>query len=229
MKKIILLFAVSTFLYSCSENNSGKNSATVLDSLPVAEVLSESYELEGLYASSFIIDCAKDEKIALMQGNEKLDSLYKVLLPKAYQGQSIYVKLKGTRLSKDGKTIGFMATEVVAAEQKNQKNTCYAYDFWCLGNEPFWNVQISEKENLIDFFNPMEEKLIHFVYSKPEEKGNSKIYTAENKADGHKIIVTITNGKCSDGMSEREYPCSSKVVLDGTTYTGCAVNSPQNT
>lgn len=228
MKKIILLFSISTFLFSCSGNHSDTNSATVLDSLPVAEVVSQSYELEGLYASSFIIDCAKNEKIALMQGNEKLDSLYKVLLPKAYQGQTIYVKLKGTLLSKDGKTIGFMANEVIAAEQKNQKNTCCAYDYWCLGNEPFWNVQVSEKENLIDFFSPLEEKQYHFVYTKPEEKGKSKIYTSENTVDGHKIKVTITTGNCSDGMSEREYPYSSKVVLDGTTYTGCAVSPLEN-
>lgn len=228
MKKIVLLFIVSAFLYSCSGNHSDTNSSVIADSVAVTETQSENYELEGLYAPSFILSCANSEKIVLKSENKKLDSLYKVLLPNAYQGQMIYVKLKGTLFSKNGIANEFMVNEVISAEQKNPRNTCYTYDFWCIGNEPFWSVQVSEKENLIDFFNPMEAKYYHFVYAKSEEKGKSKTYTSENTVEGHKIKVTITSGNCSDGMSEREYIYSSEVVLDGTTYNGCAVSSSQN-
>lgn len=228
MKKIVLLFIVPAFLYSCSGNHSDTNLSVITDSVGITETQSENYELEGLYAPSFVLSCANSEKIVLRSENKKLDSLYKVLLPNAYQAQTIYVKLKGTLFSNNGTASGFIVNEVLAAEQKNEKNTCYTYDFWCMGNEPFWRVQVSEKENLIDFFNPMEAKYYHFVYAKPEEKGKSKVYTSENSADGHKIKVTITTGNCSDGMSEREYSYSSEVVLDGTTYKGCAVSSSQN-
>lgn len=228
MKKLVLLFIVPAFLCSCSGNHSDTNSSVVNDSVVLAETQSENYELEGLYAPSFIISCANGEKIVLRSENKKLDSLYKVLLPNAYQGQTIFVKLKGTLFSKNGTANEFMVNEVITAEQKNPRNTCYTYDFWCIGNEPFWNVQVSEKENLIDFFNPMEATYYHFAYAKPAEKGESKVYTSENSVDGHKIKVTITTGNCSDGMSEREFIYSSEVVLDGTTYTGCAVSSSQN-
>jgi uncharacterized membrane protein len=228
MKKIILLLAVSAFLYSCSGKGSDTSSSVVSDSVAVTETQSDNYELEGLYAPSFILSCANNEKIVLKSDNKKLDSLYKVLLPNAYQGQTVYVKVKGTLFSTNGTAKAFTVNEVITAEQKNPRNTCYADDFWCIGNEPFWNVQVSEKENLIDFFNPMEAKYYHFVYAKPAEKRKSKVYTSENSVGGHKIKVTITPGNCSDGMSEREFIYSSEVVLDGNSYTGCAVSSSQS-
>lgn len=178
-------------------------------------------ELEGLYANHQLMSCTDSEKITVTGSVNKLDSLYNRLLPQPYSGQTVYVKVKGL-LASQGTSKELAVKEVLLAEQKNDKNTCVAYNYWCMGNEPFWRVQISEKENLIDFFDPMANKYYHFNFSKPESKQNVTIYTAESGSN--KIKVSITNEKCSDGMSEREYPYTSEVVLNGTTYNGCAVS-----
>ncbi len=217
MRKIsVLLF--STVLFSCSQNHSVESSAGE-DSTQTISTTKE-VELDGLYANDKFISCSDNQTLAIMGDTKKLDSLYKVLLPEAYEGQTIFAKLKGTLSNND-----LSVKEVVQAEQKNESNTCIPYDYWCMGNEPFWRVQISEKENLIDFFNPMENTYSHFNFSKPEIKQNSTVYTAESGAN--KIKITITNEKCSDGMSERDYQYKSEAVLNGTVYKGCAVNASQ--
>lgn len=228
MKKIVFLLISTVLFCSCSQNQSNVNLTVATDSLVLAETQTDNYQLEGLYAPSFILSCIDNQQIVLKNESKKLDSLYKVLLPNAYQGQTIYVKLNGILFSKNGKATAFLVNDVLVAEQKNEKNTCFAYDYWCMGNEPFWRVQVSEKENLIDFFNPMEAKFYHFVYTKPQDKGKSKVYVSENSTESHKIKVTITNGNCSDGMSEREYIYSSQVELDGHVFNGCAVSYSQN-
>lgn len=228
MKQIVFLFIIPVLFSCCSGNQSSTSSAIATNSDSLTETKVDNYLLEGLYAPSFILSCTDNQKLSIKNENKKLDSLYKALLPNAYKDQTIYVKLKGTLFSKNGIATEFLVDEVIAAEQKNEKNTCLAYDYWCMGNEPFWRVQVSENENLIDFFNPMEAKYYHFTYSKLEDKGKSKVYISENNQDGHKIKVIITTGKCSDGMSEREYAFSSEVILDGVSYKGCAVSFSKN-
>lgn len=222
MKKIILFFLPTVILFSCSQNKSAQNTITA-DSLQTkASSQPKEVELEGLYTNHLIISCTDNEKIAVTGAVNKLDSLYKSLLPQSYSGQTIYVKVKGLLVSQ-GNSKELAVKEVLRAEQKNDRNTCVSYDYWCMGNEPFWQIQISEKENLIDFFDPMANKYYHFNFSKPESKQNVTIYTAESGSN--KIKVSITNEKCSDGMSEREYLYKSEVLLNGTTYKGCAVAS----
>ena len=216
MKKLFLLLLPTIALFSCSQNHSTGNEAVTDTS--AASASAQEVELAGLFSKPRFISCSDNSELMVTGDTKKLDSLYKSILPSAYEGQSVFVKLKGTLVSNE-----LTVKEVVVAEQKNEENTCIPFDYWCMGNEPFWRVQISEKENLIDFYNPMEQKYFHFSFSKPEIKHNSTIYTAEDKA-GHKIKITISPEKCSDGMSERSYSFKSEAVLDGTTFKGCAVS-----
>lgn len=155
---------------------------------------------------------------------KKLDSLYTKILVNPYPNQTVFLDFKGVADSFPTNT-GFRATmtELVSMELKNAFNPSIAYDYWCMGNEPFWQIQISEKENLIDFYDPMIPKFYHFSFSKAEILGGATLFTAEDKTSNNKIKITITKEKCSDGMSERNYNCKSQVVLNGITYNGCAV------
>lgn len=90
-----------------------------------------------------------------------------------------------------------------------------------MGNEPFWQLQISEKENLIDFYDPMEQKTIHFNYAKSQVKNGAVNYFTKN--DTNTIEIKIKKEKCSDGMSEKKYNFSVLVKLNKKTYNGCAV------
>lgn len=219
MKALFLLLFPAVALISCSSNHSEANGTTGDTSATQVPKASQDVELAGLYSKSHFINCADNAKLVVKGDTKKLDSLYNGILPTAYDGQTVFVKLKGSIAAGE-----LTVKDVILAEQKNDKNTCVASDYWCRGNEPFWIVQISEKENLIDFYNPMEQKYFHFNFSKPETKQNATIYTAEDTADNHKIKITVTAETCSDGMSELTYPYRSEVVLDGTVYKGCAVS-----
>ena len=106
-------------------------------------------------------------------------------------------------------------------EFKNYQNDCISFEYWCIGNEPFWQLQISEKENLIDFYDPMEQKTIHFNYIKSENKNESLNYSVKNESNT--IGIKIKKEKCSDGISEKKYNYSVTVILNHKTYKGCAV------
>lgn len=221
MRNFFLFFLSLTILASCSQNKAVENTATE----PVNSTensVAKAVELEGLYADHQLISCSDNAKVAVVGSTGKLDSLYKSLLPQAYSGQTIYVKLKGLLTNNE-----LSVKEVVLAEQKNDKNTCIPYDYWCMGNEPFWRIQVSEKENLIDFFDPMASTYYHFNFTKPEIKQGSTVYTAESGKNKIKITITITSEKCSDGMSERSYQYKAEALLNGTAYKGCAVSSPE--
>ncbi|MES2591289.1 MAG: hypothetical protein V4608_05350 [Bacteroidota bacterium] len=216
MKKIIGIICSLILLISCSQNNPAeKGLVSSSDSVKLSAV-SENVELSGLYADRHFTNCAGSEAAIAVEGDlKKLDSIYSNLVPNAYPGQTIFIKVKGALAGT------LTVKEIVSAEQKNDKNTCIPYDYWCMGNEPFWRIQISEKENLIDFYDPMVPKFYHFKFSAPVIAKGTVIYTSEDK--GNKIKITVISAKCSDGMSDREYKYSSEVILNGAAYKGCAV------
>ena len=55
------------------------------------------------------------------------------------------------------------------------------------------------------YFLPMLASTAGLIDSKAEIVGGVIIYNAEEKTNNNKIKITITNEKCSDGMSERKY------------------------
>lgn len=226
MKKTFIPFCFIFLLFSCSSNSNDNKStpnsdSTTVDILPVKKVK----EYKGVYHPGQFTN-GEDSEFYTFYGSvqKKLDSLYSNLLPSPYPNQTVFMHFKGVEDSFPTNT-GFRTsiTELISMELKNAFNVGIAYDYWCMGNEPFWQIQISEKENLIDFYDPMIPKFYHFSFSKAEIKGNQKIYSAEDKANNNKIKITIVNEKCSDGMSERNYKNKSEVVLNGTTYRGCAI------
>lgn len=229
-----LLTTISFFLFSCGqpENPSKINTREIGNE---NEVLSEEKEFAGLYFPSgsatvamfrLCDDSGSTSSYLVEDGTNSLDTLYRKILPTSYPYQSIFIKVIGNIKLKENKTKNpaIVVKKVMVVEQKNYRNNCIPYDYWCMGNEPFWQVQISEKENLIDFFDPMMPRFYHFAFSKAVIKGNTTKYIAEDKEAKSKIEITVSKEKCSDGMSEREYNYKSVVVLDGTAYNGCAVS-----
>src|SRR3546814_20159571 len=56
---------------------------------------------------------------------------------------------------------------VLNVTAKNFKTDCFPYDFWCLGNEPFWSVEISGGENLIRLTDMGTESAYFYEYTEP--------------------------------------------------------------
>tara|TARA_R110002124_G_scaffold183769_1_gene351300 strand:- start:466 stop:960 length:495 start_codon:yes stop_codon:yes gene_type:complete len=89
-----------------------------------------------------------------------------------------------------------------------------------LGNEPFWAVTISP------------EGIVYSGVDRPEQtadnpgpllQGTTARYEATT-GTGKPMSVALIATTCSDGMSDRTYPLTAVVKIDGETLTGCAAS-----
>lgn len=90
------------------------------------------------------------------------------------------------------------------------------------GTEPFWGGTIRGSE---------------LTYSTPENVDGTvvtvKRFTGQGGVgfsgtlDGKGFDLLVTEGKCSDGMSDRIYPFVATLQLDGETREGCAHTDKQ--
>lgn len=232
MRKLLFLFFIISFLlFSCHRQ---ENTSKIIPPTTTIkkDTIHEVEEFEGLYfpskpGSSGLLKVCFTESHSLsypvVDETNSLDTLYKKTLPNAYPFQTIYIKAKGELIASGSQADPYtlQIKSVLKTEFKNYQNDCIPYEYWCMGNEPFWQLQISEKENLIDFYDPMEQKTVHFNYSKSQIKNGNVIYSAKNGIDT--IEIKIKKEKCSDGMSEKKYNNSVTVQLNNKIYKGCAV------
>lgn len=226
MKKNLVPFLLVFVLFSCSSNSADNRLTTPPDSLK-ADIHPEKKveEYKGVYHPGQFKNAANSELYTFNESDQKkLDSLYHILLPDPYPNQTVALNFKGIPDPQATNT-GFkvIITALISMELKNAFNSAIPYEYWCMGNEPFWQVHISEKENLIDFYDPMIPKFYHFSFSSGEINGNITTYKAEDKTNNNTIKITITKEKCSDGMSERTYNYKSEIILNGITYKGCSI------
>ncbi len=226
MKKTIFLIAPILFLLACNVNTNPENNTSMqLDSIKIGrETKPEIKQFYGLYRShqSNFLDCGSGH-LFVLKNTGVIDSLYNLILPNAYSDEAIYIEMNASSDPNDPNSILF--SDNIKAEQKNSKNTCIQSDYWCTGTEPFWQIQISDKEDLIDFYNPMEQKTTHFIYAKPEINNGLTIYKS---TDGeNKINITIKKEKCN-GAIDLQYDYSAQVQLNDKKYSGCAIKSTEN-
>lgn len=94
-------------------------------------------------------------------------------------------------------------------------------EFRVSGTEPFWGITISRRG---------------IVYSTPDAKPKTFPYVAPIAAQGRPLdllrvyrlqgqpnqMLVIKKGRCSDGMSDRQYSYSATLILGNTVLEGCA-------
>ena len=198
--------------------------------IPLKPEFYEGVYLANLNTHSFI-DCQNPDTVFwVIDDTKKLDAQYKKMFSEQSVYNSVFIRVKGdfeetkdqTTREKYPRTL--RVKEILAVENKNFRNTCVPYDFWALGNEPGWSLQISKKENLIEFILPGESKKYYFFYDEPEEDSGYIIYKNHNKIQGYVIEVKIKKEKCSDTMSDKIYDYSAEVELTGNIkFRGCAI------
>lgn len=93
-------------------------------------------------------------------------------------------------------------------------------DFFSLGNEPFWLMEI-DKDKQISFLQVDNEKPVVFPYVAAEVQNGQWTYNVQNETD--KLQIVITRQFCSDGMSDNWYEYKVDLNFNGTAYTGCGV------
>ena len=85
-----------------------------------------------------------------------------------------------------------------------------------IGTEPFWDLTIgrdlvfTDRGNNVSVVEP----------TPPARRGVSGASYA-----GRRLNVDVVHGRCSDGMSDRIYPDSVYVKVDGRAYRGCGADA----
>lgn len=87
-----------------------------------------------------------------------------------------------------------------------------------LGTEPFWALDIEATE--LRFKTPDDTAGVRFPAPARSLAGDTVSWTAQR--DTAAIEARVWPAKCSDGMSDREYPYTVRVTVAGTAYRGCA-------
>ncbi len=81
-----------------------------------------------------------------------------------------------------------------------------------IGTEPFWDLEIGPNLTFTDRGNNVS---VVQMTPQPIQGTAGPIYRTQ------RLEVNVTHTRCSDGMSERSYPDTVNVYVDGRQYRGC--------
>jgi uncharacterized membrane protein len=103
----------------------------------------------------------------------------------------------------------------------------FAGDLDAKGTEPFWAVAI--RKDMLTLTRPDHADLTA-PHGGPQVTGGAAVWSG---GVGRAVLkVTLRNGECSDGMSDRTYPLTAEVAIGDEVLKGCAapvsVNPPQH-
>ncbi len=93
-------------------------------------------------------------------------------------------------------------------------------NFWAMGNEPGWHAAIYPDER-IEFVGDYGNTRMTFPYGAPEVTGGQMRYQSANER--HQLQLSITEARCQDSTSGREYDYSVTVQVDNDEYNGCGM------
>jgi uncharacterized membrane protein len=89
-------------------------------------------------------------------------------------------------------------------------------DYRAIGTEPFWDLTIGRDMVFTDRGNNI---------SVTEPTPLSRSGFAGETYQGRRLSVNIVHAACTDGMSDRSYPDTVNVSVDGRPYRGCGANA----
>lgn len=128
---------------------------------------------------------------------------------------------------RDGKTIGTteMQQFILVRKPSGTANDAWrqkgeqGIDFYAIGNEPFWNIEI-DNERMILFKVADWQKPIIVPIEIPKTFRDSIVYIIP---DSNKLRITILNEFCGDGMSDFLYEQKVHVRYKGQLFKGCGM------
>ena len=92
---------------------------------------------------------------------------------------------------------------------------------YAIGNEPFWNAEVNNKDSLA--FHLMDwPSALKLKISSSEASKDSLVFTAQNDTTSVRLIVFPYF--CSDGMSDMIYKNKIRLYYNNKLYTGCGIN-----
>ncbi|HVG12569.1 MAG TPA: copper resistance protein NlpE N-terminal domain-containing protein, partial [Flavisolibacter sp.] len=123
-------------------------------------------------------------------------------------------------LKNEGSVFSLRKVSPAADNPAWQKKGQAGVEFYGVGNEPFWSVEIDE-EKTIAFHLAEWSKPLRFPASPPVIFPDSTVYVTTN--DSVSLRLVILNEFCSDGMSDYIYTEKIKVLFGGQAYSGCGL------
>lgn len=108
------------------------------------------------------------------------------------------------------------AAENEAWQSKRKKGI----SFFGVGNEPFWSIEIDNK-NAITFYLVNKGEPLTFLPTDPVRSKDSIVYHIQN--DSTTLRAVIYHQFCSDGMSDFIYNEKVTVQYNGQTFNGCGM------
>ena len=92
------------------------------------------------------------------------------------------------------------------------------------GNEPFWNVAVSDTAGIV--YERLGEEELIFPYQAPRhpaDDGTTLLFGPLRTESGeHEIEMRVSEEDCQDTMADAVHPMRAIVILDGEELTGCA-------
>lgn len=102
-------------------------------------------------------------------------------------------------------------------------NVDLTQDLRAVGTEPFWAVEMTHDSLKFSLAGEAEATAPN---GGPAMTPGTAAWDAVT-ADGKALKIVLTGEKCSDGMSDREYPLTAKVDFGDQHYKGCAATVAQ--
>lgn len=93
----------------------------------------------------------------------------------------------------------------------------YSGDFDAVGTEPFWNLKV--RAGGMTLARP-DHPEVTTANPGPRADGDQGVFDAS--VGEQRLVLRLTPGDCSDGMSDRRYGYTAEVWIDGETLKGCA-------
>lgn len=91
----------------------------------------------------------------------------------------------------------------------------------CFGTEPFWYVGLQPRGAEAEFLGQLRSDLT----METERVADDGYFFSARMADESRLSVIVKGGRCSDGMSDRDYGMEMLMFRDGQsgseTYRGC--------
>lgn len=230
-KNHLLSITISILLMACnSGNNTSEKSTTEAATKPDGtKADTEVKRYIGLFSygskGSFFRPCGRDSaRWSVIDSSREMAMRYKTVYQYGYDNQSVMAFIDGSLLGKstDGSDNVLKINKLVKLEQKDWDGYCMGFEFVIFGSQPFWAVEISPKEQYIDFNDEANLTYHHFKYVKPVINGDIRTYETVS-FDGQEVLkIVISKGQCKDESNPKPYPFSGQVTLNGKVYNGCA-------
>ena len=244
MKVFLVLLSLAAVLAACSPRQqpaatpsagqTAESPATVEPAEP-QRASETSQTITGLYRIADgrheFLPCEAPDKVYWILGDlPSLEQAYADATLQGYAGQHVYAEFTGALVEPEAdrgaaKSSPYDAQFRVASVQrirpKNPRNTCLPSDYWGQGNEPFWSLQISKAEGVIEL-SQLGAPTVAFPYAKPvlEEDGRITHYVTEGTEQ--RLKVAVYQEECLDDMAGNRFTHRMEVRFKGQVLRGCA-------